>query len=91
MKIKELLTVLLFLCFVNINVTAQEKQRQALFKGKNERDKIENVDSIKYVADSLRRELLHRDSIASVNIKLIDSIRSSAKQDSMRMIVRANQ
>lgn len=90
MKIKELLTVLLFLCFVNINVTAQEKQRQAFFKGKNERDKIENVDSIKYVADSLRRELLHRDSIASVNIKLIDSIRSSAKQDSMRMIVRAN-
>lgn len=48
MKIKELLTVLLFLCFVNINVTAQEKQRQALFKGKNERDKIENVDSVNY-------------------------------------------
>lgn len=90
MKIKELVTIMLFLCLVNINVTAQEKQRHPLFKGKIERDKIENVDSIKYVADSLRRELSHRDSIVNANIKLIDSIRRSAKQDSMRMIVRAN-
>lgn len=90
MKINELVTIMLFLCLVNINITAQEKQRQPLLKGKIERDKIENVDSIKYVADSLRRELSHRDSIANANIKLIDSIRLSVKQDSMRMIVRAN-
>lgn len=90
MKIKELVTIMLFLCLVNINVTAQEKQRQPLFKGKIERDKIENVDSIKYVADSLHRELLRRDSVAQINTRLIDSIKDNAKRDSLRLTVAAN-
>ena len=86
MKIKELLTVLLFLCFVNINVTAQEKQKQALFKGKNERDKIENVDSIKYVAGIIATifELILK--MLSPTQRMI--VRANRQKDSLMLVIR---
>ena len=68
---------------------AQDKQK-TFFKGKSNKDKIENVDSIKLVADSLHRELVRRDSVSRVNAILIDSIRTNAKQDSLRLTVVAN-
>ena len=89
MKIKGLILILVFL-FISTNIMAQDKQK-TLFKGKTQKDKIENVDSIKLVADSLHRELLRRDSVAQINTRLIDSIRDNAKRDSLRLTVAANQ
>lgn len=81
--------ILVSLCLFNPDVLAQKKQKGFFSKSKSKKDRIENVDSIKLVADSLHRELLRRDSIVSVNAKLIDSIRRNAKQDSLRFSVAA--
>ena len=89
MKIKGL-TIILVSLFLSSNIMAQDKQR-TFFKGKSNKDKIENVDSIKLVADSLHRMLLHRDSIIGVNKKVIDSLRLNSKRDSLRLTVAANQ
>lgn len=88
MKIKGLILILVSLV-ISTNIMAQDKQK-ALFKGKFLKDKIENVDSIKLVADSLHRELLRKDSVAHINTKLIDSIRGNAKRDSLRLTVAAS-
>ena len=56
---KELILILVSL-FLSANVTAQDKAK-VFFKGKSNKDRIENVDSVKLVADSLHRMLLHRD------------------------------
>lgn len=88
MKIKGLILILVSL-FLSSNIMAQDKQR-TFFKGKSNKDKIENVDSIKLVADSLHRELLCRDSVAHISARLIDSIRGNAKRDSLRLTVAAN-
>lgn len=76
--------------FINITVTAQEKQKPSHFKGKSDNNLVENIDSLRHIADSLRSELLHRDSITNANAKLIESIKQNAKQDSIRIIVKAN-
>lgn len=86
---KKGLIVFLVSLFMTTNVMAQDKQK-TLFKGKSNKDKIENVDSIKFVADSLHRELVRRDSALRVNTRLIDSIKTNAKQDSLRMTVAAS-
>lgn len=70
MKIKGLIIILVSL-FLSSNIMAQDKQR-TFFKGKSNKDKIENVDSIKLVADSLHRELVNRDSVYRVNTGVID-------------------
>lgn len=88
MRIKGLILILVSV-FLTTNVMAQDKQK-TFFKGKSNKERIENVDSIKLIADSLHRELVRRDSVSHVNIKLIDSIRSNAKQDSLRLTVAAN-
>lgn len=88
MKIKGLILILVSLV-ISTNIMAQDKQK-TLFKGKPQKDKIENVDSIKLVADSLHRELQRRDSVAQINTRLIDSIRDNAKRDSLRLTVAAN-
>lgn len=88
MRIKGLILILVSV-FLTTNVIAQDKQK-TFFKGRSNKERIENVDSIKLVADSLHRELFRRDSMSHVNIKLIDSIRSNAKQDSLRLTVAAN-
>lgn len=88
MKMKGLIIILVSL-FLSSNIMAQDKQR-TFFKGKSNKDKIENIDSIKLVADSLHRELVRRDSVSHVNLKLIDSIRKNARQDSLRLTVAAN-
>lgn len=88
MKIKGLILILVSLC-ISTNIMAQDKQK-TLFKGNPQKDKIENVDSIKLVVDSLHRELLRRDSVAQVSTRLIDSISGNAKRDSLRLTVAAN-
>lgn len=88
MKIKGLIIILVSL-FLSSNIMAQDKQR-TFFKGKSNKDKIENVDSIKLVADSLHRELVNRDSVYRVNTGVIDSIRANARQDSLRLTVATN-
>lgn len=90
MKIKVIILVIVSLCAFNSDIFAQEKQKLSFTKGKAPKDKIENVDSIKLVADSLYRELLHRDSLARINTLIIDSLRQSAKQDSLRFTVTIN-
>ncbi len=87
MKIKGLILILVSL-FISTNIMAQDKLK-TLFKGKSKKNKIENVDSIKLVADSLHRELVNRDSVYRVNIGVIDSIRANARQDSLRLTVAA--
>lgn len=84
MKTKKLILIL-FSLFISANIMAQEKWKE-IFKGKSGKDRIENVDSIKLVADSLHRELILMDSVSRVNIKQIDSIRINAKQDSLRLV-----
>ena len=90
MNLKYFISILFFLIFISITVTAQEKQETSLFKGKSDKNLVEDVDSLRHIADSLRSELLHRDSITNANAKLIESIKQDAKQDSMRFIVKAN-
>ena len=48
---KELILILVSL-FLSANVMAQDKAK-VFFKGKSNKDRIENVDSVKLVADSL--------------------------------------
>ncbi|MDE6985783.1 MAG: hypothetical protein K2P55_02310 [Bacteroides acidifaciens] len=84
MKIKGLILILASV-LLTTNIMAQDKQK-TFFKGKSNKERIENVDSIKLVADSLHRELVRRDSVLRVNINLIDSIRSNA----FRLTVSAN-
>lgn len=88
MRIKELIVILVSL-LITTNVMAQDKQK-TFFKGKSNKDRIENVDSIKLVADSLHRELVRKDSASRANTRLIDSIRTNAKQDLLRLTVAAN-
>lgn len=88
MKIKGLILILASV-LLTTNVMAQDKQK-TFFKGKSNKERIENIDSIKLVADSLHRELVRRDSVSCMNINLIDSIRSNAKRDSFRITVAAN-
>lgn len=76
--------MLVFLSLFCINTSAQENRIGSFFKGKSNTDLVENIDSIKLVADSLHRELVSRDSVYRVNTGLVDSIRASAKQDSLR-------
>ena len=90
MKLKDFILILFFLSFINITVTAQEKQKSSLFKEKSDKNLVENVDSLRLIVDSLRSELLYRDSITNANAKLIESIKQNAKQDSMRFIVKAS-
>lgn len=88
MRIKGLILILVSV-FLTTNVMAQDKQK-TFIKGKSNKERIENVDSIKLVADSLHRELVRRDSVSHVNLKLIDSIRRNARQDSLRLTVATN-
>lgn len=88
MRIKELIVILVSL-FITSNVMAQYKQK-TFFKKKSNKDKIENVDSIKLVADSLRRELISRDSVLCINTRIIDSIRTNVNQDNIKLTVEAN-
>ena len=88
MKLKDFILILFFLSFINITVTAQEKQKSSLFKEKSDKNLVENVDSLRLIVDSLRSELLYRDSITNANAKLIESIKQNAKQDSMRITER---
>ena len=90
MQIKRLLFILVSLSFFSSNVIAQEKQIFAIFKGKFNKTSVENVDSIKYVADSLYNVHIQCDSINRENQKLIESLRKKAKQDSLRMVFYAN-
>lgn len=61
-------------------------QNKFIDKRKSNKSQIEKVDSIKRVEDSLKRELVLINSELHDNIKRIDSIKSNAKQDSLRLI-----
>ena len=82
------LILLIISLFISTNILAQDKKKAS--KGKSNEDRIENVDSIKLVADSLHRELVRRDSVSRVNTILMDSIIADARQDSLRLTVAAN-
>ncbi len=86
MRIKEFVLILLLFAGIDTTVDAQERQRLLGINLKFNKDQqTENVDSIKRVADSLRCELLHRDSICRVNAILIDSLRRDAEEISLRL------
>lgn len=89
MRIKGLILILVSVFLANNIITAQDKRRMHL-KLQFPKERIENIDSLRLVADSLHRELVRRDSLSHVNMKLIDSLRSNAKQDSLRQTVAAN-
>lgn len=78
MRIKALIFVV-FSVILTTSVMAQEKQK-ASFKKKIKEDEIENIDSLKFVADSLLREIVRRDSLSSLSTKLIDSLRTNVMQ-----------
>ncbi len=90
MKIKAIVLILISLCEFSADIFAQEKQKTSFFKGRSKKDNIENVDSIKLVADSLHRELLLRDSIIRINTKFIDSLWQNAKRDTLRFTATIN-
>lgn len=90
MKIKAVILIIVSLCAFNFGVFAQEKQKLSIIKGKRSKDKIENLDSIKHVADSLYKVLQYRDSLDIINSSIIDSLKQNAKRDSLRFIVAIN-
>ncbi len=84
MKIKGLLLIVVSLWFFCTDIIAQEKQKAYLFMPKSDNGKTVNMNGNAFVIDSLRRELLHCDSIICANLKLIDSLKRGAEQDSLR-------
>lgn len=99
MKIKQLLLLVLLLGVINVDVSAQDRQKISLFNLKsNKSNAVENVDSLMFIIDSLRGQLSLRDSIAESQQRLIATMRDesvrmalsvSCERDSLLSVIRS--
>lgn len=89
MKVKVISLILVSLFVLNLNGLAREIQEIPISKPKKitkKKNPVENVDSIKLVADSLLQELRIRDSVLYANNKLVED--KTREQDSLLSVIR---
>lgn len=79
--------ILLVICSCNIDAINQGQQRYKNIRHKQDEVIIENVDSIKHLADSLQVTVSLLDSLRDANMRQIDTLEQKIYNDSLAIYV----